>query len=138
MAHYSIRIRDHFMCGHTLRGALFGPAEGRHGATYEVIVEIRGPSLDNNNVLLDLNRAERALSRVLEPLRFSDLDEVFPGVNTTTEFLCRRIHDGVAEGLPPAFRGVVRVELVENPRMAAAYEAAVPGKDRRAPAEPPS
>lgn len=126
MAHFSIRIRDHFMCAHTLRGALFGPAEGRHGATYEVIVEIRGPSLDENNVLLDLNRAERGLGAVLDPLRFADLDELFPGENTTTEFLCRTIHQGVARGLPRSFRGVVRVELVENPRMAAAYEAAVP------------
>ncbi len=136
MAHYSIRIRDHFMCAHTLRGSLFGPAEGHHGATYEVIVEIRGPSLDENNVLLDLNWAERALGEVLAPLRFADLDGIFPGENTTTEFLARHIHRSIARGLPPSFRGVVRVELVENPRMAAAYEAPVPEANETRPNSP--
>ena len=48
---------------------------------------------------------------------------MFPGENTTTEFLARFVHSELAARLPPGFDGVIRVELVENPRMAAAYEA---------------
>ena len=114
------------MCSHSLRGEVFGPAQRRHGATYAVTAEFRGPSLDEHNVLLDLAWAKRALGASLAPLRYADLDEVFPGENTTTEFLCRFVHGELASRLPAGFRGVIRVELVENPEMAAAYEAPAP------------
>ena len=114
------------MCSHSLRGEIFGPAQNRHGATYAVTAEFRGPELDENGVLLDLAWAKEALGEALAPLRYADLDEVFPQANTTTEFLCRHVHEELAQRLPPAFRGVIRVELVENPLMAAAYEAEVP------------
>ena len=113
------------MCSHSLRGAVFGPAQKRHGATYAVAAEFRGPALDKNNILLDLGWAKRTLGEALAPLRYADLDEVFPGRNTTTEFLCRFIHGELARRLPATFRGAIRVELTENPQMAAAYEAPV-------------
>lgn len=114
------------MCSHSLRGEVFGPAQNRHGATYAVTAEFRGPALDEHNILLDLGWAQEALGASLAALRYADLDEVFPGENTTTEFLCRFVHGELASRLPKDFRGVIRVELVENPQMAAAYEAAVP------------
>ena len=122
---FSISVRDHVMCSHSLRGEIFGPAQNRHGATYAVTAEFRGPELDENGVLLDLAWAKDALGEALAPLRYADLDEVFPGENTTTEFLCRTIHGELARRLPSGFAGVIRVELVENPLMAAAYEAPV-------------
>lgn len=123
---FSISVRDHVMCSHSLRGEMFGPAQNRHGATYAVTAEFRGPELDEHGVLLDLAWAKDALGEALAPLRYADLDETFPGENTTTEFLCRYVHGELARRLPPGFAGVIRVELVENPLMAAAYEAAVP------------
>lgn len=123
---FSISVRDHVMCSHSLRGEMFGPAQNRHGATYAVTAEFRGPHLDANGVLLDLAWAKDALGEALAPLRYADLDEVFPDRNTTTEFLCRTIHGALARRLPADFGGVIRVELVENPLMAAAYEAPVP------------
>ena len=114
------------MCSHSLRGEIFGPAQNRHGATYAVTAEFRGLELDEHGVLLDLAWAQDALGEALAPLRYADLDEAFPGVNTTTEFLCRYVHGELARRLPDGFEGVIRVELVENPLMAAAYEAAVP------------
>ena len=120
---FSISVRDHVMCSHSLRGEVFGPAQNRHGATYAVTAEFRGPALDEHNVLLDLGWAQRTLGDALAPLRYADLDAVFPGQNTTTEFLCRFVHGELASRLPTGFRGVIRVELVENPQMAAAYEA---------------
>ena len=114
------------MCSHSLRGEIFGPAQNRHGATYAVTAEFRGPKLDEHGVLLDLAWAKGALGEALGPLRYADLDEVFPGENTTTEFLCRYVHGELARRAPAGFEGVIRVELVENPLMAAAYEAEVP------------
>ena len=123
---FSISVRDHVMCSHSLRGEIFGPAQNRHGATYAVTAEFRGRELDAHGVLLDLAWAKDALGEALGPLRYADLDETFPGVNTTTEFLCCYVHSELARRLPVGFEGVIRVELVENPLMAAAYEAAVP------------
>ncbi len=113
------------MCSHSLRGDIFGPAQNRHGATYVVTVEFRAAALDRNGIVLDLAFAKEALGEALGPLRYSDLDELFPGENTTTEFLCRHIHGEVASRLPGSFRGAVRVQLEENPQMAASYEAEV-------------
>lgn len=111
------------MVAHTLRGAVFGPAQNRHGATYRVTAELRAPELDEHGIVLDLSLVERALDEALVPLRHADLDEIFPGENTTTEFLCRHLHTELSIRLPDSFRGVIRVELEENPQMAAAYEA---------------
>ncbi len=113
------------MCSHSLRGKVFGPAQNRHGATYAVTVTFRTAELDEYNIVLDLAWARDAVGEALGPLRYADLDELFPGAITTTEFLCRHIHGEVALRLPGSFRGTVRVQLDENPQMAASYEAPV-------------
>ena len=56
------------MCSHSLRGEIFGPAQNRHGATYAVTAEFRGPALDEHNILLDLGWAKQALGEALRPL----------------------------------------------------------------------
>ena len=33
---YSVNVRDHFMIAHSFTGAVFGPAQRMHGATYVV------------------------------------------------------------------------------------------------------
>ena len=38
---YSVLVRGHFMIAHSFRGAVFGPAQALHGATYVVDVEFR-------------------------------------------------------------------------------------------------
>ena len=43
-AMYSLTIRDHVMIAHSLRGAVFGPAQGLHGATFVVDVTFSRPS----------------------------------------------------------------------------------------------
>ena len=35
---FAIEVRDHIMIAHSLRGALFGPAQALHGATFVVDV----------------------------------------------------------------------------------------------------
>ena len=43
---FSITVRDHMMVAHSLRGAVFGPAQRLHGATYVVEATFRREELD--------------------------------------------------------------------------------------------
>jgi hypothetical protein len=86
---YSVCVRDHFMIAHSFRGAVFGPAQRLHGATYVVDVEFRRRELDADGIVVDIGKAGETLKAVLGSLNFQNLDEnlAFKGSNTTTEFL---------------------------------------------------
>jgi len=92
---YSVRVRDHVMIAHSFRGELFGPAQRLHGATYVVDLEVRGERLHESGVLVDIGRATEALSAVLAPLRYQNLDGLaeLAGKNTTTEVLAKHVFD---------------------------------------------
>ena len=42
---FSVNVRDHVLIAHSLAGAVFGPAQRLHGATYVVDATFRGPEL---------------------------------------------------------------------------------------------
>jgi 6-pyruvoyl-tetrahydropterin synthase len=83
------------MVAHSLRGEVFGPAQGLHGATFTVDAGFRGEHLDEHGVLVDIGLVTRALQDVLEPLRYRNLDDLpeLAGRNTTTEVLAGWIAD---------------------------------------------
>ena len=121
---YAVGVSDHVMVAHSLRGAVFGPAQRLHGATYEVRAEVIARELDVDGIVVDIGLLTTALRETLAPLAYQNLDELpqFAGENTTTEFLCRRIHDTLlaAVGMRPGSR--LRITLVETPTAWAAYE----------------
>ena len=128
---YSVNVRDHFMIAHSFKGAVFGPAQRMHGATYVVDLELRRPELDTDGVVVDIGLATEVLRQVLAELGFRNLDEdpVFAGRNTTTEFLAKVIFDRVAKRiaageLGPHADGLqsMRVRLNESHVAWAAYE----------------
>lgn len=134
---YAVNVRDHFMIAHSFRGAVFGPAQQRHGATYVVDAEFRRPALDPDGIVVDIGRATEVLKAVLGALNFRDLDEepAFTGRNTTTEFLARVIFDRIAEAiaggeLGPHAGGLagLKVTLHESHVAWAAYEGALPAR----------
>ena len=86
---YRVTVRDRVMIAHSFRGPVFGPAQQLHGATYVVEAEFRRRELDADGLVVDIGLAHQALSAVLAPLAYKNLDEldVFAGTNTTTEFL---------------------------------------------------
>ena len=98
---FALEVRDHIMIGHSLPSEVFGPAQGLHGATFTVDAAFYADDIDEHGLVVDIGRASQALSEVLEPLRYQNLDDVpeFAGRFTTTEFLCRHIFDGMAERL---------------------------------------
>ena len=127
---YSITVSHHFMIAHSLVGAVFGPAQELHGATYVVEAEFRRQSLDADGIVCDIGLALELLKMVVAEFDYRNLDEVadFRGRNTTTEFLAGEIHRRLArrigEGalISQAITGL-RVVLRENPVAWAAYDA---------------
>jgi 6-pyruvoyl-tetrahydropterin synthase len=83
------------MIAHSLRGEVFGPAQGLHGATFVVDVTFRRPDLDPDGLVVDIGLAIEQVARALADLRYRNLDEepAFAGRNTTTEVLAREIFD---------------------------------------------
>ncbi|MET0287174.1 MAG: 6-carboxytetrahydropterin synthase [Polyangiales bacterium] len=125
---FSVSVRDHVMIAHSLKGELFGPAQRMHGATYVVDLELKRRTLDPNGVVVDIGRATTLLASVLEPLRYQNLDQVLPNLNTTTEVLCKWVHDAVVARRVELGSGneglhAVRVVFVESHVAQAAYEA---------------
>jgi 6-pyruvoyl-tetrahydropterin synthase len=96
---FSVTIRDHMMVAHSLRGAVFGPAQRLHGATYVVDATFRRDDLDADNVVVDIGRAAEELHAVLSALSYRNLDDEpdFAGLSTTTEVLARVVADRLAD-----------------------------------------
>lgn len=128
---YTVTVRDHIMVAHSFTGAVFGPAQRMHGATFIVDVEFRRPDLDPDNIVVDIGRATEVLRQELAPLNFRNLDELpqFAGRNTTTEFLAHaiftRIVAAIRRGdLGPGALGLasLRVTLHESHVASASFE----------------
>ena len=129
---FAVEVRDHIMIAHSFRGAVFGPAQGLHGATFVVDAAFIADALDGNGIVVDIGRAHEALKSVLGPLNYSNLDEVphFKGANTTTEFLTKYIYDRLAEAARAGKLGragrelsAIRITISESHVARAFYEA---------------
>jgi 6-pyruvoyl-tetrahydropterin synthase len=131
---FAVEVRDHIMIAHSFRGAVFGPAQALHGATFVVDAAFLADTLDQNNIVVDIGRASEALKAALAPLNYRNLDDAadLRGVNTTTEFLTKHIFDRLAEvarngalGRPGRELKAIRVTLSESHVARAWYEAAL-------------
>src|SRR5262245_57145749 len=120
------------MIAHSFRGAVFGPAQALHGATFVVDAAFLAETLDDNGIVIDIGRAHEILKSVLEPLNYQNLDTVpaFAGKNTTTEFLTRHVHERLAEAARDGKLGrdgrqlkAIRVTISESHVARAWYEA---------------
>jgi 6-pyruvoyl-tetrahydropterin synthase len=96
---YAVEVRDHIMIAHSFKGEVFGPAQALHGATFVVDAAFMSDRLDGNGIVVDIGRAHDVLKSILGPLNYKNLDAIpaFAGRNTTTEFLTRHVHDGLAD-----------------------------------------
>ena len=128
---FSVTVRDHVMIAHSFRGAVFGPAQRLHGATYVVDATFRRPELDADGLVVDIGAATAELGAVLGELNYRNLDEepAFAGRNTSTELLARVVADRLAErvragALGESARGLtgITVTLHESHVAWASYE----------------
>jgi len=127
---YALEVRDHIMIAHSLPSPVFGPAQGMHGATFTVDVAFFAEALDAHGLVVDIGLASEALSEVLAPLRYKNLDEVpeFAQKFTTTEFLCGHIFEQMKARLKDGAlqeAGRMRVMLHESHVARAWFEADV-------------
>ena len=131
---FAVEVRDHIMIAHSFRGAIFGPAQALHGATFVVDVAFIADALDGNGIVVDIARAHAALKAVLAPLSYRNLDDLpeLKGINTTTEFLTKHIFDRLADAARAGSLGrdgrelkAIRVTLSESHVARAWYEAAL-------------
>jgi 6-pyruvoyl-tetrahydropterin synthase len=129
---FAVEVRDHIMIAHSFRGAVFGPAQALHGATFVVDAAFMADALDANGIVVDIGQAHDALKTVLAPLNYRNLDEIpaFKGANTTTEFLTKHIFDRLAEAARGGKLGrdghelkAIRVTISESHVARAWYEA---------------
>jgi len=129
---FTVEVRDHIMIAHSFRGAVFGPAQELHGATFIVDAAFIADEIDENGIVIDIGRAHEALKAALGPLNYKNLDTLpaFAGRNTTTEFLAHHIHDRLAEtaradglGRDGKALKAIRVTLSESHVARASYEA---------------
>ena len=129
---FTVEVRDHIMIAHSFKGAVFGPAQALHGATFVVDAAIMAKELDKNGIVVDIGRAHAVLKSVLGRLNYRNLDDAsqFTGHNTTTEFLAKHIYDRLADsaragdiGREPRELAAIRVTLSESHVARASYEA---------------
>ena len=129
---FAVEVRDHIMIAHSFRGAVFGPAQALHGATFVVDACFIADQLDPNGIVVDIGCLHDVLKEVLKPLNYRNLDEVphFKGANTTTEFLTKYIYDRLADaargdklGRPGRELKAIRITISESHVARAWYEA---------------
>lgn len=129
---FSVEVRDHIMIAHSFRGAIFGPAQALHGATFVIDSAFFAERLDASGVVVDIARAHEVLKAVLGPLNYHNLDELpdFRGANTTTEFLTKYVFDRLADAARAGKLGregrdlkSIRISISESHVARATYEA---------------
>ena len=131
---FAVEVSDQIMIAHSFRGAVFGPAQELHGATFVVRAAFMSDELDPNGIVIDIGRAHEALKAALAPLNYRNLDALpqFAGINTTTEFVTKYVFDQLAEAARAGRLGrdgralkAMRVTVLESPSARAWYEAAL-------------
>ena len=129
---FAVEVRDHIMIAHSFRGAVFGPAQALHGATFVIDAAFSAETLDDNGIVIDIGRAHEALKAVVAALNYRNLDDVpeFKGSNTTTEFLTKYVFERLAQDARADKLGrngrelkAIRVTLSESHVARAWYEA---------------
>jgi 6-pyruvoyl-tetrahydropterin synthase len=74
------------------------------------------------NWVVDIGEFSTILSEVLKEYNFKNLNDLFPDENTTTEFMCRRIHQDLVSRLrTKEVAGELSVKLHESHKAWAVY-----------------
>jgi 6-pyruvoyltetrahydropterin/6-carboxytetrahydropterin synthase len=128
---FSVGVSDHCMVAHSFADPFFGPAQRLHGATYEVDLEVRSPTLGKHHVVMDIGALRGILRQVLAELDYSNLDDhaAFPDRTSTSERIAEHVADRVAGAITrlpaddrPIAPAVLRARLRESSTAWVAFE----------------
>lgn len=104
---YTITKDFDFAASHVLSGLPDGHQCGRlHGHNYKVTVELAGDTLDDTGFVLDFGKLAPVKSWIDGMLDHRHLNDVFPGVNPTAEFMARHLAELIEGGLVDLPSGV--------------------------------
>ena len=129
---FAVEVSDQIMIAHSFQGAVFGPAQQLHGATFVVRAAFMAQQLDQNGIVIDIGCAHAALKAALAPLNYRNLDDLpqFKGINTTTEFVTKYVFDQLAAVARAGELGrdgheitAIRITVLESPSASAWHEA---------------
>ncbi len=133
---YAVEVRDHVMIAHSIPGEVFGPAQKLHGATYVIDVCFMRPTLDENDIVVDIGLATDTVKQVLSSINYGNLDEHpdFKGRRSTTEAVAHwvftRVHEAIKAGrLGPSASGLARLKITlhESHAASASFESDLAG-----------
>jgi len=131
---FTLTISDHILIAHSIRGAVFAPAQKLHGCTMVVEVEFRAATLDHLNLLIDIDLAKLEVRNVLNGFDYQNLDEHpdLIGQNSTLEFMSQHIHGLLAAACRAGKCGEqgrilsgIKVQVRESPMAWASFEGPV-------------
>jgi len=118
---YEVTVSGWFAAAHQLR-LPGGAVEPLHGHNWRVAVTLRGPRLNDIEVLVDFVEMRRRLDGLLAGLHDRNLNELPPFAqrNPSAENVARHIAETFALPLPAGVR-LARVEVEEAPGCVARY-----------------
>jgi 6-pyruvoyltetrahydropterin/6-carboxytetrahydropterin synthase len=125
---YELTVRSEFCAAHAI--VMKGEREVVHGHNFQVVVCVRGGTLDGDGLLCDFHLVESVLKEVIEPFHNANLNATppFDRVNPTAENLARYLADEVQDRVSAraghawnASTGVSWVSVSEAPGCIATY-----------------
>jgi len=99
---YEVRVQAQFYAAHRVRMSN-RQLEPIHDHDFQVEAVIRGPTLNEDGVLVDFRTVQRALRRIVEPLSDSDLSTapLLAGLNPSSENLARKLFEALSREIGP-------------------------------------
>jgi 6-pyruvoyltetrahydropterin/6-carboxytetrahydropterin synthase len=118
-----------FHASHSLKGN-FGPACDVHPHDYRLDVTVRGSSLTDEGILIDIVQLEGAVRGLVDRWDGKCLDELteLQDINTTVEALARFVHERVSRELSDYAEFTLEAKVWESPTVWGAYQAPIPAK----------
>jgi 6-pyruvoyltetrahydropterin/6-carboxytetrahydropterin synthase len=118
---YEIRVQAQFYAAHRVRLAN-RQLEPIHDHDFQVEAVLRGPTLNEDGVLIDFKTVQRALRRIVEPLSDTDLGSalLLAGLNPSSENLARKLFEALSREIGPQ-APLAAVYVREAPGCVAGY-----------------
>jgi 6-pyruvoyltetrahydropterin/6-carboxytetrahydropterin synthase len=116
---FTIKVEGSFSSAHNLRGYK-GKCEDLHGHNWKIEVVAAKDTLDKIGMVLDFKFMKSELTKVLEPLDHTYLNNIayFKKINPTSENIAKYIYRKLKAGIPC----LTSVTVWENVASAATYE----------------
>ncbi len=120
---YRLQVSSQFSSSHQLRN-YGGKCEELHGHNFTVQAEVEGTRLQpDTGILIDFKVLKAKLSRVIEPLDHTHLNELpqFSALNPSSENLARHIYRELGKTLEDTGVRVRKVSVSEKESSTAVY-----------------